>query len=421
MPPSNYRLTSHRSCPMKWLLAMALCAFTTPALAQNSVKIAITGPFTGGSAPMGTSARDGAKLAIAEINAAGGIQVGAKKLKIEAIERDDEAKNERGALIGQELAAMSDLSGVIGSVKTGVVLAGDKYLQDKGITRIITPAAGSASMTQWAKPDGPKDLFIFRFAAHDGIQAAMVVEAAIARKLTKVAIFADATNYGVSGRDDLLDQIKKQGAKLTVVTVEKWAIGDKDMSAQLLKAKALGAQAILIWGIGPELAAIANGKVKLGVKAPLIGGWPLSMSNFLDNAGANGDGAITPQTFIEDPVTPRSKAFIDAYHKAYNVTRIPSPVSAAQGYDAMLLFAAAVKQAGTTDSKAIHDALENLKDPVEGVIATWNKPYTKWNPADVTTHEAFRREQVVMGLVKGGKVVFANEQDRQRLAKRGAK
>ena len=78
--------------------------------AADTVKIALTGPFSGGSAPMGVSARDGSKLAIAEINAAGGIQVGAKKMKIEIIERDDEAKNERGALIAQELAAMSDLS-----------------------------------------------------------------------------------------------------------------------------------------------------------------------------------------------------------------------------------------------------------------------------------------------------------------------
>ena len=72
--------------------------------AGDTVKIALTGPFSGGSAPMGTSMRDGAKLAIAEINAAGGIQVGGKKMKIEVIERDDEAKNERGALIAQELA-----------------------------------------------------------------------------------------------------------------------------------------------------------------------------------------------------------------------------------------------------------------------------------------------------------------------------
>src|SRR5262249_14291074 len=235
-----------------------------------------------------------------------------------------------------------------------------------------------------------------------------------------VGVFEDGAKYGVSGRDDLLDQIKKQGNKLEVVTTEKWAIGDKDMTGQLLKAKAGGAQALLIWGIGPELAAIANGMAKLHYKVPLVGGWALSMSTFLDNAGANGDGAIMPQTFIEEPITPRAKSFIEAYHKAYNTPRIPSPVSAAQGYDAVLLFAAAVKQAGTTDTKAIRDALENLKEPVEGVIATWKKPYSKWNPADVTTHEAFRREQVVMGLVKGGRVVFANEADRQRLAKRGA-
>src|SRR5690242_1084122 len=177
---------------MKKLLGSLLaCALALPAAGADSIKIAITGPFTGGSAPMGASMRDGAKLAIAEINAAGGVQVGAQKLKIEAIERDDEAKNERGALIAQELAAMPDLSAVIGSVNTGVVMAGDKHLQERGITKIITPAAGSASLTQWA--NGPKDLSIFRFAANDGIQAAMVVEEAINRKLFKIALLHDST------------------------------------------------------------------------------------------------------------------------------------------------------------------------------------------------------------------------------------
>src|ERR1700690_3897345 len=157
------------------------------ASAADTIKIAITGPFTGGSVPMGACMRDGAKLAIAEINAAGGVQVGDKKMKFEVIERDDEAKNERGALCSQELASMSGLSGVIGTVNTGVCLAGDKHLQERGITKIITPAAGSASMTQWSKA-GVKDLSIFRFAAHDGIQSAMVVEEAINRKLARVAI-----------------------------------------------------------------------------------------------------------------------------------------------------------------------------------------------------------------------------------------
>src|SRR6266568_167106 len=404
---------------MRRLFAVVLCTFTVPAFAADTLKIAITGPFTGGSAPMGASMRDGAKLAIGEINAAGGVQVGEKKLKFEVIARDDEAKNERGALIGQELASTPGLSGVIGSVNTGVVLAGDKFLQEKGITKIITPAAGSASMTQWAKADGPKTLTMFRFAAADGIQASMVVEEAIHRKLTKVALLHDSTNYGASGRDDLVKEIKKQGDKLKVVATEKFNIGDKDMTAQLLRAKSGGAQAILIWGIGPELAAVSNGMAKLGMKEPLIGGWPLSMSNYIDNAGKNGNGTLMPQTFIEEPVTPRAKQFIDAYHRTYGVQRIPSPVSAAQGYDAVYLFAAAVKQAGSTDSRKIGEALEDLREPVHGVIATWNKPYSKWDPSNPDTHEAFRREQTVMGLVKDGRVVFANESDRARLASGG--
>lgn len=396
------------------LASLVMFLLATPALADGSIKLAITGPFTGGSAPMGASMRDGAKLAIDEINAKGGIQTAAGKLKIEAIERDDEAKNERGALIAQELASMPDLSGVIGTVNTGVCMAGDRHLEEKGITKIITPAAGSASMTQWIGK--APELSIFRFAAHDGIQAAMVVEEAIKRGFTKVAIFHDATNYGVSGRDDLVKQIKEQGNKLSVVATEKFNIGDKDMTAQLLRAKSGGAQAILIWAIGPELAAVANGKAKIGLEAPLIGGWTLSMSNFIDNAGKNGNGALMPQTFIEDPITPKAKAFIDAYHKAYHVSRIPSAVSAAQGYDAVYIFAAAVQQAGSGDTHKIKAALEDLKEPVHGVIAVWKHPYSKWDNKDVQTHEAFRRQQTVMGMVQDGKVIFAHEEDRKRLA-----
>jgi len=399
------------------LLTLAMVVFFAfQAFAGDTIKIAITGPFSGGSAPMGVSMRDGAKLAIAEINASGGVQVGNRKMKFEVIERDDEAKNERGALIAQELASMGDLSGVIGSVNTGVVMAGDRYLQEKGITKIITPAAGSSSMTQWSKA-GVKDLSIFRFAANDGIQSAMVVEEAINRKFKKVAILYDSTNYGVSGHQDLLSQIKAQGNKLQVVASDTFNIGDKDMTAQLLRARASGAQAILIWGIGPELAAVANDMAILGMKAPLIGGWPLSMSNFIDNAGKNGNGTLMPQTFIEEPITPRARKFIEAYHKAYNVTRIPSPVSAGQGYDAVYIFAAAVKQARSTDTHKIKEALEDLHDPVSGVIAVWKKPFSKWDPEDENTHEAFRRAQTVMGMVKDGRVVFANDADRQRLIK----
>jgi branched-chain amino acid transport system substrate-binding protein len=395
------------------LTLLLLVAF--PIAGFANIKIALTGPFSGGSAPMGTSMRDGAKLAIDAINVRGGIKLGGGMQKIEVIERDDEGKNDRGTQVAEELAAMPDLAGVIGTVNTGIAMAGDKYFKDKGIPKIITPAAGSASMLQWSRAQVP-ELSIFRFAAHDGIQSEMVVDEAIRLQFKKVSILYDDTNYGVSGRDDLLAKIKGRGGKLSVVTVESFAIGDKDMTRQLVKAKAGGAQAVLIWGIGPELAAVAGGMQKIGLKVPLIGGWTLSMSNFIDTAGAAGDGALMPQTFIEDPTIPQAKGFIAAYHTKYKVGRIPSPVSAAQGYDAVLIFVAALEQAGSTDHAKVVAALEDLKTPVRGVIATWKKPFSKWNPTEEETHEAFRRQHVVMGKVQSGRVVFADPNDRKRLA-----
>ena len=183
---------------------------------------------------------------------------------------------------------------------------------------------------------------------------------------------------------------------------EKFNIKDVDMTSQLLKAKQAGADGIGEDGLGPELAQIANGMEKLDWRVPMIGSWTLSMANFIDNAGKNGNGARMPQTFIQDGDTPKRKAFIAAYQKAYKIERIPSPVSAAQGYDSLYLLAAAIRQAGTTDGVKVREALENLKDKYEGVVKTYDHPYTH------DDHEAIKLGDAVMGEVKGGHVVRAN-------------
>jgi len=230
----------------------------------------------------------------------------------------------------------------------------------------------------------------------------MIVEEAIGkRKFTKVAILADSTNYGQLGMGDLVKALEKKNVK--AVAIEKFNVKDVDMTSQLLKAKEAGAEAILTYAIGPELAQIANGMEKLGWKVPMIGSWTLSMGNFIDNAGKNGNGATMPQTFIQEGNTPKRKAFIEAYIKAYKPAndRIPSPVSAAQGYDSVYLLAAAIKQAGSTDGVKIREALENLKEKVDGVVAMYDKPFSK------DDHEAVKMGMPVMGQVAEGRVVAA--------------
>ena len=368
------------------------------ALAQQPIKIGLTGPFTGGSASMGVSMRDGVKLAVAEINKAGGVL--GRPLVL--VERDDEARNEVGVQVAQELINKENVVATLGFINTGVALASQRFYQEAEIPVMNNVATGTAITKQFLPPDN-KNNYIFRTSANDLIQSGMIADETARRGFKKPAILADSTNYGQLGQVDLVAALGKLGVK--PVVNEKFNIGDTDMTSQLLRAKEAGADVILTYAIGPELAQIANGMAKLGWKVPMIGSWTLSMSTFIDNAGANGDGAIMPQTFIQAPSTPKRKAFIEAYQNAYKVDRIPSPISAAQGYDSVYLLAAAITQAKSTDGAKIRAALENLQTKVEGVVTIYDHPYT------ATDHEAITGNIPVFGLVKNGRVVAANEAD----------
>jgi branched-chain amino acid transport system substrate-binding protein len=365
--------------------------------AAEPIKVGLSGPFTGGASAMGVSMRDGAKLAVAEINKAGGVL----GRPIQVVERDDEAKNELGVQIAQELINKEQVVATLGFINTGVAQASQRFYQEAEIPVINNVATGSILTHQF--PDA-KHNYIFRNSAPDTIQSVMITDEAIKRQHFKSpAILNDSTNYGMLGRGDL----EKALAALNIkpVTEEKFNIGDTDMTAQVLKAKEAGADVVLTYAIGPELAQVANSMAKLGWKVPLIGSWTLSMSSFIDTAGKNGDGAVMPQTFIELPTTPKRKAFIDAYHKAYGGDRMPSPVSAAQGYDSVYLLAAAITQAKSTDGRKIQQALENLQAPIEGVVTTYDHPYT------AADHEAISANIPVMGLVRNGRVIAAHPED----------
>jgi len=349
---------------------------------------------------MGVSMRDGVRLAAKEINAAGGVNGN----KIVLLERDDEAKNERGVQIAQELINNEKVVATLGFVNTGVALASQRFYQDAKIPVLNNVATGTMITKQF--PNAPEN-YVFRNGAADNIQAPMIAKEAVEKRgLKKVAILADSTNYGQLGREDLEKALKTYG--VTPVATEKFNIGDVDMTSQLLKAKNAGAEVILTYAIGPELAQIANGMSKLGWKKPMIGSWTLSMASFIDTAGKNGNGATMPETYIQTPsTTPKRKAFQEAYLKEFKPknNNIASPVSAAQGYDSVYLLAAAIKQANSTEGPKILEALQNLKTPVDGVVMTYNKPFS------ATNHEAISANDVVMGVVEDGRVEFLNSED----------
>lgn len=373
------------------------------AVEPEPIRIGVSGPFTGGSSPMGLSMRDGIRIAASEINASGGVL----GRPLELVERDDEARNERGALVAQELIEQERVIAAVGMVNTGVALASQRYYQQARIPVLTAVATGSLITKQFLPPEHP-DNFIFRVSASDTIQADMIVREAVERRgFRRLAIFHDATNYGLLGRDDLEAALVARG--ITPLLIERFHLRQADMTPQVQRARDAGVEAILTYGIGPELAQISNTIRRLDWQVPIIGSWTLAMSNFIDDAGPNAEGAHMPQTFISEPSSPRRAAFLEAWRAQTGSTRIAVPPAAAQGYDGVRLLAAAIEQAGETGGDAIREALENLRAPVEGIVMNYSRPFAKDN------HETIRgTDDLYMGTIDNGKVVFAHDDDRRR-------
>src|SRR5262249_2984908 len=128
--------------------------------AAEPIKIGLSGPFTGGSASLGVSLRDGVRLAAQEINKAGGIM----GRPIQLVERDDEAKNEVGALVAQELINKEQVVATLGYANTGVSQSSQRYYEEAEIPVIVNASAGTIVTKQFLPPQYPHN-YIFRISA----------------------------------------------------------------------------------------------------------------------------------------------------------------------------------------------------------------------------------------------------------------
>jgi len=132
------------------------------------------------------------------------------------------------------------------------------------------------------------------------------------------------------------------------------------------------------------------------------------MHNFIDLSGKAGEGALMPQTFIQDFGSTSKNGFLLAYKRAFKTDQMLSPMSAAQGYDGMYLLYLAIRQAHSTDGALIKEALENLKSRYQGAITSYSKPFSKED------HDAITQNMLLIGKVTSGRVDYAYAEDQRR-------
>ena len=382
-------------------VALLLAFAVLPVAAQGArpVRIGFICPLSGGSADFGNSARLGAELATKEINEVGGYL----GRPIELVQRDDKAVPDEGRKVAEDLVLNEKVDFTIGFCNTGVALKALSVFQDHKHLLVVPVATGSAVTAQYPAAQS----YVFRMSARDTLQADFLVDDIVKRGYTRVAVFADKTGYGEGGLKDVERFLAEH--KLKPVHVARFELGVKDLTQEMQAAKAAGAQAVIGYTVGPELAAMARARAATQFGAAFYGPWPLSFRTVPDTGGAGAEGAMMVQTIIPDISNERRMSFIASWKRHAGNQPIGSLMAAAQTYDTVHLMLRVMFQTkGETSGDALKQALENLERPYAGVVTTHEKPFS------ASDHDAFSRNMIWLGVWRRGEIQFHYPDDARR-------
>lgn len=341
------------------------------------------GSMTGKEATFGQSTDNGIRLAIKELNAAGGLN----GRKIELITYDDKGDSKEAGTAVTRLITSDHVTAVLGEVASSLSLAGGSVCEQYNVP-MISPSSTNPSVTRGKR-------MVFRVCFIDPFQAAAIARFTTENlHLTKVAILFDQTQaYSKGLRDDFTRAIGTMGGK--VVADQAYNGGDTDFSAQLTKIKDSGAEIIFIPGYYTEGGNIAIQARKLGVNVPLIGGDGWDSSQLAAIGGQAIEGCYFSNHSAPDQ--PNMKDFVGKY-KAEYAGQSPDAL-AGLGYDAMMVLFDSMKRAKNLDGRTLARAIAETKD-FHGVTG------------DITIdrdHNA--KKQVVIVQIKEGQPVFVASVD----------
>jgi len=364
----------------------------------DKVRIGLIAPLTGSSSDFGQSALHGAELAVDEINSIGGYL----GRPLELVVRDDRADPATGHEASAELLAHGNLAATIGFCNTGVVMKSiDLFEAAKQV--LIVPCAQGTAITHHTPA---AQSYVFHMAPSDAMNTEFLVgEIVERRKLSRVAILADTTGYGDGGVADITTQLKKRG--LAPVDVGRFAVNAPSLRAEMEAARAAGAQAVIVYTVGPGEAAAVQARAAMHWDVPYFAPWTLSFRSVLETAGASAlEGTMMTQSVIPELSLDSRASFIARYAKATDHRPVGSLMAAAQAYDSVhLLMRAMFATHGDLSGPALKAALENPREPYRGVVTTYDHPFSS------SDHDAFSVNMIWLGVWRQGEVryFYAND------------
>jgi branched-chain amino acid transport system substrate-binding protein len=339
------------------LIPLVLVSLSTLSWAakEETIKIGGIAELTGDMPAVGASFKNAAEMAVKEVNDAGGLQVGKKKMKVELIVEDNGGKADQSAAVAQKLITQDEVVAIVGPNASRYAIPASEVAESSE-TVLITPWSTNPKTTLDATTNQPKK-YVFRAAFIDPFQGKVLAKFARENMKAKTAavLYDVASDYNKGIAEVFKESFEKLDGK--VVAFETYTTNDKDFSAQLTKIKDAKPDVIFLPNYYSEVPLQVQQAHRLGITTPFLGSDSWGSSELLKLGGNELEGYYFSTHYAADNATPVAKKFIENYKKAYNGT--PDDV-AALTYDSFGLLFTAIKNAGKADRESIREALSKL-------------------------------------------------------------
>jgi branched-chain amino acid transport system substrate-binding protein len=334
------------------------------AFADGTVKIGVSEPLTGPFAASGTYIVQGAKIAVAEINAAGGVL----GKKIDLIVEDNKSNPTEAAAVAEKLIESDGAPVLMGAWGSSLTLATMPKLMQYKVPMLVETSS-SSKITRQGNP------YIFRISPPSWVEAKMFEGHLPKLGIKKVDFLAINNDWGLGTIADFSKMFKDHN--IAVGFTEKMDADAQDLSAQLSQIKSSDSDTIIVTSGVDQLTLVLKQAASLGIKKRIVTtGGSQSPDQLIDQAGAAANDSyhlvfFAPWVPEKAAFPDKAKAFIDAWAKAgYNKAGLTESY---RGYDGIYVIKAAIEKAGSTDSAAIKDAFWNVSVPTINGTVTFTK------------------------------------------------
>lgn len=362
------------------------------------VVIGIDADMSGGSSQSGEAIRRGAALAVAEINAKGGLL--GRQLTLDV--RDHRGNPARGMANMEAFSRMPGLLAVMGGLHTPVALEELDFVHQHRIIFLIPWAAGTRIVENGRDPN-----YVFRISVRDEYAGAFLIGKALEAGFERPGLLLEQTGWGRSNEQAMVRALADHGMK--PVSIEWFHWGVHDMVLQVGRLVGSGADVVILAANAPEGVVAVRSMAALPPtdRLPVVSHWGITGGDFPQRVGGllREVDLFFLQTFsfLAPPLPKRAEHLFRLYRETFSDVKrpedIPAPTGTAHAYDLIHLLALAVERAGTLDRHAVRDALENL-DHYEGVMRDYAPPFTPMR------HDALNaRDFMIACFVESGGIV----------------